>query len=82
MRSEKGPKRHTQFGCGSGVHYFAVAVEQVQELTQLHEAQSHLSQWQDLLHEQTGAHEQDAPGLRSATIVCVFIEYLVLGLTR
>ncbi len=29
-----------------GVHYFVIAVEQVQELPQLHEAQSHLSQSQ------------------------------------
>ena len=79
------------------VHYFVVAVEQVQELPQLHEAQSHLSQLhlshlhlshlhlsqsQDVPHKQAGSHEQDAFGLTSLTIFCVYIEDLVLGLTR
>ncbi|MEO7041259.1 MAG: hypothetical protein ABI035_03255 [Gemmatimonadaceae bacterium] len=70
---------------------------QVQVLPQLHEAQSHLaqshlaqshlsqshlSQSQDVPHEQAGVHEQDAFGLTSLSIFCVFIEDLVLGLTR
>lgn len=47
-------------------------------------AQLHVAQLQEVPHEQAGVHEQPALRVTSASgsVICVYIEHLVFGLTR
>ena len=66
----------------SGSRYFSDAVTQGQP--QRLSLQSHPSHSQVASHEHTGVHEQVFSEISAASgvICCVYIEHLVLGLTR